>query len=121
MSTSKSSVRSSRITPMGKRRARALKATKDGQAVGAWLTERAPHVLLEEFSSRPMATNQSEPSQRLEAAVDRLQSAIGPMMKDEQVAAAFHALDGAIWDVAVEHEDRAWHAAWHTAISIGRR
>lgn len=102
-------------------RAKASQATKDGQAAGAWLTERAAHVLLAEFSNRPNAAGQSEPSQRLQAAVDRLQSAIGPMMQDEEVAAAFHALDGAIWDVAVEHEDRAWHAAWIVAMGLKGR
>lgn len=99
-------------------KAKTSQATKDGQAAGAWLTERAPSVLLAEFSNRPSATGNSEPSQRLQAAVSRLQSAIGPMMQDKGVAAAFHALDGAIWDVAVEHEDRAWHAAWVLAMAL---
>jgi len=102
-------------------RAKTSRATKDGQAAGAWLAERAPYVLLVEFSSRPHAANESEPSRRLQEAVNRLQSAIGPMMQDEAVAAAFHALDAAIWDVAIEHEDRAWHAAWQAAINMGRR
>lgn len=95
-------------------------AVKDGQAIGAWLTERTAHVLLTEYNNRKVTHDhqRGEAEHRVNAIVAQLEKALGVMVDDPAVAAALKALDGAIWDCAVEHEDRAWHAAWTLAINL---
>lgn len=90
---------------------------RDGQAAGAWLTERAPHVLLAEFSERKIG-GKAEASERVSTVMDQLRAALGVMATDPDVASMLQALDGAIWDCAAEHEDRAWHTAWTLAIGL---
>lgn len=90
---------------------------REGQAAGAWLTERAPHVLLAEYSNRKV--DRSTPAtQRLDAVMGTLRKALGPVANNPAVLDALHHLDGSIWDCAVEHEDRAWHAAWTAAMRL---
>lgn len=91
-------------------------AIRDGQAAGAWLVERAPHVLLTEYCQRKGKSG--EASDRVSVAVDDLRRTLGAMANDPSVSEALHRLDGAIWDCAVEHEDRAWHAAWSLAMNL---
>lgn len=91
-------------------------AVKDGQAAGAWLVTRAPHVLLAEYCNRNAKAG--EASERLSARMEALRAALGAMANDPDVASALQALDGAIWDCAVEHEDRAWHAAWTVSMRL---
>ena len=92
-------------------------AVKDGQAAGAWLSERAAHVLLSEFTNRKISS-EGEASARVSVVMERLRKALGPAATDPAVADALQSLDGVIWDVAVEHEDRAWHAAWALAMNL---
>jgi hypothetical protein len=101
-----------------KAKAKPSQAAKDGQAAGTWLIERAPHMLLTEYGQRPNGAHATESTRRLTAITGELQKALGPMANDPAVADAMHKLDGAIWDVAVEHEDRAWHAAWSLAMAL---
>lgn len=94
-----------------------VRAVTDGQAAGSWLTERAAHVLLTEFGSRPI-DKEGEASQRVSVVMEQLRRALGAMANDPDVSTSLQALDGAIWDCAVEHEDRAWHAAWTLAMNL---
>lgn len=90
---------------------------REAQAAGAWLAERAPHVFLTEFGNRPCA-EASEASDRFYALVESLKQALGPVANDQNVAAILHQIDGVVWEIAVEHEDRAWHAAWSLAMGL---
>ena len=92
--------------------------SKDGQAVGVWLVDRAPHVLLAEYGNRKTSGKESLATQRFEAVMQSLRNSLGPVANDPAVVEALHKLDGAVWDCAVEHEDRAWYAAWTLAMSL---
>jgi hypothetical protein len=94
------------------------KPTKDGQVAGAWLSERAPHVLLLEYGNRKVDEDSSEATATFTAAIDQLTRALGGHAQQPVIADALHKLDGAAWDLAVEHEDRAWHAAWTLAMQL---
>jgi hypothetical protein len=98
-------------------RVRTSQAIKDGQAAGAWLAETAAHVLLAQYNNRPM-TKESQPTTQWAYSWASLRSALGVMADDPDVAAALQALDDAHGDALVEHEDRAWHAAWTLAIGL---
>ncbi|MDP2319540.1 MAG: hypothetical protein Q8O42_09420 [Acidobacteriota bacterium] len=99
-------------------KARTSQAIKDGQAAGVWLAETAGHALLSAYSNRPTNGRMSDSSKRWLSAWDSLHAALGVMADDPKVAAALQELDGAHGDSAVEHEDRAWHAAWTLAMSL---
>lgn len=92
-------------------------AAMEGQMAGAWLIERAPHVLLFEYSNRE-PERRSEASKRFDAAMEQLKTALNARADEPAISQALHAIDGAVWDVAVEHEDRAWHAAWTLATQL---
>lgn len=101
--------------------AKAIKCSEgatDGIAAGKRLSERVPHVLLHEYANRKVG-QESEAEKRFSAVCDELRSVLGVVSSnDPQVAAVLHRLDGAVWDVAADHEDRAWHAAWTTAMAL---
>lgn len=92
------------------------KSAADAQAVGASFVEQVPHVFLREYRERSFLPGEAE--ERVAAAVTQLERALGAVTATPAVATALHALDGAIWDCAAAHEDRAWHAAWALAMGL---
>lgn len=106
---------------MAAKAAKLSDSAKDGLALGDWLADRAPRVLLAEFANREIA-REGKASQRYTVILEELRTALGASASDPTIADVLHRLDGAVWDVAVEHEDRAWFAAWGTAAGlVGRR
>ena len=98
---------------------RVSRTLKDGQAGGAWLAERAAAVLLAEYNNRPRSMQiEAESTRKLSAVMGRLRRALNTRAEEPAIAQALHELDGAIWDVAVEHEDRAFHVGWTAAMSL---
>lgn len=93
-------------------------AASNGVAVGAWLTERAPRALFDEYMRRPGNSGTTPAARRVDETFAALRKALGPKADDEAVAAALHALDGAIWDVAAEHEETAFFAAYSMALNL---
>src|SRR5687767_1342445 len=96
---------------------RVSQGVKEGEAAGVWLSTRASDVLLKAFTNRPMQ-KQSASSEQWVAAWDLLRSSLGVMADDPEIAAALTELDEAHGDALVEHEDRAWHAAWTAAMAL---
>lgn len=95
----------------------ANQASADGKAAGAWLADHLPLLLLREYGGRPVYAA-STATQNLSALIDELRKAIGPAAGDPAVEKALHRVDGAVWELVVEYEDRAWHAAWTLAMSL---
>jgi len=94
-------------------------AVKEGIAAGAWLADRAAFALRSEFDRRPGAASMKTDAIRaLDHAITTLKRSLGASVDNSDVSGALHALDGAIWDVVVDHEDRAWHAAWALAMNL---
>lgn len=100
-----------------KKKNRISQDIKEGRVAGAWLVERAPYVMLDEYVTRT-TNGQTEAARRWGSAWNALHTALGVMADDPNVRAALKELDGAYGDSAVEHEDRAWFAAWTVATSL---
>lgn len=92
---------------------------REGREAGAWLLERVPLVLKSEFDRRPASkSRKTTGAQGFASAVDGLKAALGPMARNSDVERALGVLDGAVWDLVVEYEDRAFHAAWTLAMQL---
>lgn len=103
-----------------KQSTRVKTTAREGQAAAARLLDRAPHLLLTEFTQRKVE-HDSPATKSLDSVIAALKEAIGTLADDPDVSAALHKLDGVIWEIAVEHEDRAWHAAWTLAMNLRGR
>lgn len=104
--------RASTLTP-----AKTTPSIREGRALGASLADKAPHVLLMEFSNRKQ-DQESDGAIKVGKLFEDLRAALGVVSTDPVVATLLSELDAAIWDVAVEHEDRAWFAAWGAAMAL---
>lgn len=89
-----------------------------GLAAGNAVADQAASLLLTAYNNRKPAREAHPASDALSAIMEELRSALGVVASDPKVADALHRLDGAVWDCAVEHEDRAWYAAWAAAMAL---
>lgn len=93
-------------------------AVRTGRDAGVELADAASDLFLRAYSVRPSNGVLSPANKRWSDAWDTLQEALGVTATDPTVRGALSELDGALGDYLVDHEDRAWHAAWTVAMSL---
>ena len=99
-------------------KARTINAATDGKNVGLALGARTADVLLREYANRPAGGACSPATKRWSEALSLLNEMLGPQAQLPEFMGVIRELDEACGECMVEHEDRAWHAAWAAAMSL---
>lgn len=99
---------------MKAKRQKVSQTARDGHAAGVVLAERAAHLLLREFGERPRG-RRTDAERKFDAAITQVQAALEAR---PDALALVREFESAVWDIAVEYENRAWHAAWTLAMHL---